>query len=129
MSNLTVSWYYSCCSRPDPGTNRVWFRQLLLIQILAGRMPAEVQARMKKDAKIVYVDVRTQRFRGGLEFKAYKLVHHSTLGLRVIKKEGDRAVFDTCMVYARTQDAAGGAGAHGHRSENRIRRRAHPARV
>ena len=72
-------------------------------------MPAEVQARMKKDAKIVYVDVRTQRFRGGLEFKAYKLVYHSTLGLRVIKKEGDRAVFDTCMVYSRTQDAAGGA--------------------
>jgi len=27
-----------------------------------------------------------QRFRGGLVFKAYRLVYHSTLGSRVIKK-------------------------------------------
>ena len=28
-----------------------------------------------------------QRFRGGLVFKAHKLLYHSTLGLRVIKKK------------------------------------------
>ena len=28
-----------------------------------------------------------QRFRGGLAFKAHRLVYHSTLGLRVIKKK------------------------------------------
>jgi len=27
------------------------------------------------------------RFRGGLVFKAHRLLHHSTLGLRVIKKK------------------------------------------
>ena len=28
-----------------------------------------------------------ERFRGGLVFKAHRFVHHSTLGLRVIKKK------------------------------------------
>jgi len=28
-----------------------------------------------------------QRFRGGLAFKAHRLLYHSTLGLRVIKKK------------------------------------------
>jgi hypothetical protein len=33
-----------------------------------------------------------QRFRGGLVFKAHRLLHHSILGLRVIqKKQKDRA--------------------------------------
>ena len=30
-----------------------------------------------------------KRFRGGLVFKAHRLVHHSTLGWRVIKKRED----------------------------------------
>ena len=30
-----------------------------------------------------------QRFRGGLVFKAHRRLHHSTLGLRVIKKKQD----------------------------------------
>ena len=32
-----------------------------------------------------------KRFRGGLVFEAHRLVHHSTLGLRVIKKTKKRA--------------------------------------
>ena len=32
--------------------------------------------------------VEVKRFRGGLVFKAHRLVYHSTLGLRVIKKKG-----------------------------------------
>ena len=36
-------------------------------------------------AKVLYRNVK--RFRGGLVFKAHRLVYHSTLGLRVIKKE------------------------------------------
>jgi len=31
-----------------------------------------------------------KRFRGGLVFKAHRLVYHSTLGLRVIKKQRRR---------------------------------------
>ena len=31
-----------------------------------------------------------KRFRGGLEFKAHRLSHHSTLGLRVTKKRRRR---------------------------------------
>ena len=31
-----------------------------------------------------------KRFRGGLVFKAHRLLHHSTLGLRVIKKRRRR---------------------------------------
>jgi len=31
-----------------------------------------------------------KRFRGGLVFKAHRLVYHSTLGLRVIKKKKRR---------------------------------------
>ena len=30
-------------------------------------------------------EVNVQRFRGGLVFKAHRLLYHSTLGLRVIK--------------------------------------------
>jgi hypothetical protein len=31
--------------------------------------------------------INVQRFRGGLVFKAHRLLYHSTLGLRVIKKK------------------------------------------
>ena len=34
--------------------------------------------------------LNVQRFRGGLVFKAHRLVYHSTLGLRVIKKKKKR---------------------------------------
>jgi len=34
---------------------------------------------------------KMQRFRGGLVFKADRIVYHSTLGLRVIKKKGGAA--------------------------------------
>jgi len=33
-----------------------------------------------------------QRFRGGLVFKAHRLLYHSTLGLRVMKKRRRRMV-------------------------------------
>ena len=36
------------------------------------------------DEQLLYINV--QRFRGGLVFKAHRLVYDSTLGLRVIKK-------------------------------------------
>jgi len=34
-----------------------------------------------------------KRFRGGLVFKAHRLLYHSTLGLRVIKKKKKRSSF------------------------------------
>ena len=34
-----------------------------------------------------------QRFRGGLVFKAHRLLYHSTLGLRVIQKKKKNAVY------------------------------------
>ena len=33
-----------------------------------------------------------QRFRGGLVFKAHRLLYHTTLGLRVIKKKEKKGV-------------------------------------
>ena len=33
-----------------------------------------------------------ERFRGGLVVKAHRLVYHSTLGLRVIKKKKEKTV-------------------------------------
>ena len=36
--------------------------------------------------KVRLLHRNVQRFRGGLVFKAHRLVYHSTLGLRVIKK-------------------------------------------
>jgi len=35
--------------------------------------------------QLLYIIV--QRFRGGLAFKAHRLLYHTTLGLRVIKKK------------------------------------------
>ena len=35
-----------------------------------------------------------QRFRGGLVFKALRLLYHSTVGVRVIKKEEEEAEID-----------------------------------
>jgi len=35
-----------------------------------------------------------KRFRGGLVFKAYRLLYHSTLGLRVMKKK--KNINDAC---------------------------------
>jgi len=34
-----------------------------------------------------HYNINAQRFRGGLVFKAHRLLYHSTLGLRVIKKK------------------------------------------
>ena len=42
--------------------------------------------------KTVFVVRNIKRFRGGLAFKALRLVHHSTLGSRVIKKNSRLAV-------------------------------------
>jgi len=36
--------------------------------------------------------INVQRFRGGLVFKAHRLLYHSTLGLRVIKKKKKECV-------------------------------------
>jgi len=39
---------------------------------------------------VLYINV--QWFRGGLVFKAHRLLYHSTLGLRVIKKKGEGGI-------------------------------------
>ena len=44
-----------------------------------------------------------QRFRGGLVFKAHRLLYHATVGLRVIKKKED-----LLGVLGRVRDADGG---------------------
>ena len=38
-----------------------------------------------------------KRFRGGLVFKAHRLVYHSTLGLRVIKKKNILPTFSPAL--------------------------------
>ena len=40
-----------------------------------------------------------QRFRGGLVFKAHRLLYHSTLGLRVIKKKKKGCWCVTRLLY------------------------------
>jgi len=40
-----------------------------------------------------------QRFRGGLVFKAHRLLYHSTLGLRVIKKKKTVILLDACWSF------------------------------
>ena len=40
------------------------------------------------DERLQLLYRNVQRFRGGLVFKAHRLVYHSTLGSRVIKKKG-----------------------------------------
>jgi len=44
-----------------------------------------------------------QRFRGGLVFKAHRLVYHSTLGLRVIKKKKKGTWMRQALRTARTK--------------------------
>ena len=46
-----------------------------------GEAPRSVQE------QLLYRNV--QQFRGGLVFKAHRLLYHPTLGLRVIKREGE----------------------------------------
>ena len=50
--------------------------------------PGGGQREIRGRARLVAVHV--QRFRGGLVFKAHRLLYHSTLGLRVINKKKDR---------------------------------------
>jgi len=46
------------------------------------------EVREGRMAQLLYRNV--QRFRGGLVFKANRLLYHSTLGVRVIKKKKKR---------------------------------------
>jgi len=48
-----------------------------------------------KSFKLLHRNV--QRFRGGLVFKAHRLLYHSTLGSRVIKKKKKRS-FRFCFL-------------------------------
>ena len=41
---------------------------------------------MRVEGQEQLVDINVQRFQGGLEFQAHRLVNHSTLGSRVIKR-------------------------------------------
>jgi len=55
-----------------------------------------------KRVPILYINV--QQFRGGIVFKAHRLLYHSTLGLRVIKKKKTANVFQDGLgfrVYGR----------------------------
>ena len=47
------------------------------------------------------------RFRGGLVFKAHRLLHHSTLGLRVIKKKKKKVAGLAIQLAARNQPSVG----------------------
>ena len=49
--------------------------------------PGFVQNMPSRRWDIVAEDTKRQRFRGGLVLKAHRLLYHSTLGLKVIKKK------------------------------------------
>ena len=51
-----------------------------------GASPPLATCRVRKSIQELLLYRHVQRFRGRLVFQAHRLVHHSTLGLRVIKK-------------------------------------------
>jgi len=55
-----------------------------------------------------------QRFRGGLVFKDHRLLYHSTLGLRVIKKKKKKRRLHHTPPYFRGLHTSAG---HGRESE------------
>ena len=65
------------------------------LRVLGGRAPVRVLIASR-------VRALPPRFRGGLVFKAHRLVYHSTLGSRVIKKKknkyGTLVVIDSALV-------------------------------
>jgi len=57
---------------------------------LPGSQEARLQGKNSSQLKNDYVTEMCSGSRGGLVFKAYKLLYHSTLGLRIIKKKKSR---------------------------------------
>jgi len=47
------------------------------------------------------VTAHVKRFRGGLVFKPHRLLYHSTLGLRVIKKK-NKSLHTSALVWGAT---------------------------
>ena len=72
----------SCVNR-----NVQWFRSGLVSPSASSRTPVE---------QLLYRNVK--RFQGGLVFKAHRLLYHSTLGLRVIKKTKKTCRGEFCKV-------------------------------
>ena len=65
-----------------------------------------------------------ERFRGGLVFKAHRLVYHSTLGSSAIKKEeevGAHDLYDASVPPARRQDQRRVQVMSQYRRVNRLR--------
>ena len=65
------------------------------------------------------------RFRGGLVFKAHRLVYHSTLGLRVIKKkksitQGEMLRFRRSLIGTRPSCQGVGLSGEGLGSESDV---------
>jgi len=56
--------------------------------------------------------INVQRFRGGLVFKARRLVYHSTLGWRVIHWQEDEDALFVDAEHAAGSSAAGSADLH-----------------
>ena len=57
-----------------------------------------LQSRNCKATNLIchYREGRNLLFRGGLVFMVHRLVYHSTLGLRIIKKKGEPVVLTNC---------------------------------
>ena len=90
-------------SRPDSGLDLSHFQAKVFTTLYAvpssrGRT-SNRSVQFSIQAQLLHINVvhiNVKRFRGGLVFKAHRLVYHSTLGLRVIKKKktSSRGVVD-----------------------------------
>jgi len=57
---------------------------------------------LASNERVSLLSRNVQRFRGGLVCKAHRLLYHSTLGLRVIKKKGEVSGFNfICFSFQR----------------------------
>ena len=72
------------------------FERLTTLEVAVG-VTAPSEASKVPVRQLLYINV--QRFRGGLVFKAHRLVYHSTLGLRVIKKKKVWRLFQGYRVW------------------------------
>ena len=87
-----VKLHFVCFIQKDGHMYELDGRKPLPLKLAPAASPATLLEDAVAHIKKVLLHRNVQRFRGGLVFKAHRLVYHSTLGLRVIKKKNIKKV-------------------------------------
>jgi len=84
LSEVSLSWGSLCWGPLSVGDLSLW-----KASVSGGAHPSLLRELMSAPASIqeLLLHRNVKRFRGGLAFKAHRLLYHSTLGLRVIKEK------------------------------------------